>query len=83
MNNRAVRFSTFFGKNAEYFFSPNDSDPSSKSPKPQNIFQIRPKKLQNRVTGGVCEGAILKLFGWNLENILGFWGFLMGVGVIL
>jgi hypothetical protein len=49
MSNGTLRFSTFFDKICPIFHK-NDPDPHEKSPKTQNILQIRPKNHQNRPT---------------------------------
>jgi hypothetical protein len=49
MSNGTLRFSTFFDKICPVFHK-NDPDPHEKSPKTQNILQIRPKNHQNRPT---------------------------------
>jgi hypothetical protein len=77
MSNDTLRFSIF--DKISPFFHQYDPDPHQKSPKTQNILQIRPKKHQNCPTQKHPPPArrpILMFFGPNLQNILCFRGFL-------
>jgi hypothetical protein len=86
MSNGAFRFSTFFGQKSLHFFHQNEPETTSKIPKNTKYFANSVQKNQNRPAGGLggfLSRAILMFFGPNLQNILCFWGFLMGIGVVL
>jgi hypothetical protein len=70
---------TVFGTISSIFHE-NETGTSSKVSKiPKHFANLARKSIKI----GWGRGAILMFFGPNLQNILGFWGFLMGGGGIL